>query len=158
MSRSKSNVPAAALRWRVERAGVEFGCSSNTLRKSLAKNSAAADQDGLFTTQQIIAALYGALHQEKLRTQRQIADRITLENQITRGELLNRAALSKAFAQIADAISSRIMWCSELPRVAREDILRELSGWPLALEEVAARQSRLPRGNGMRPESEGEER
>jgi len=41
-----SNVPAAALRWSIERAGLEFGMTSNTLRKLLAKNSAKAEADG----------------------------------------------------------------------------------------------------------------
>ena len=57
--RTKSNVPKAALRWTVERAGVEFGLSTGTLRKALGKNSAAPDADGLFTTKQIVAAIYG---------------------------------------------------------------------------------------------------
>jgi len=39
-------VPAAALRWSIERAGLEFGMTSNTLRKLLAKNSAKAEADG----------------------------------------------------------------------------------------------------------------
>jgi hypothetical protein len=69
---TRSNVPAAALRWRAERAAVEFGLTTNTLRKALNKDSARPDSDGLYTTQQIIGALYGALHQEKLRTQRQM--------------------------------------------------------------------------------------
>jgi hypothetical protein len=59
--RSKSNVPQAALRWSPERAAIEFGFSTATLRKALNKNSAAPDKEGLFTTQQIAAAIYGAL-------------------------------------------------------------------------------------------------
>ena len=58
---TKSNVSEAALRWSVERAGIEFGLTSATLRKALNKNSAAPDKEGLFTTQQIAAAIYGAL-------------------------------------------------------------------------------------------------
>ena len=41
------------------------------------------------------------------------------------------------------------MSCTELPRAAREDILRDIATWPLALEDVAHRQTRLRRnGNG----------
>ena len=54
---------------------------------------------------------------------------------------------------IADAMSTRIM-SSELSRTAKEDILRDLSSWPLALEEVADRQTRLPRGKGKRHEED----
>jgi hypothetical protein len=142
--RSKTNVPEAALRWSVERASREFALSTGTLRKSLNKNSAASDKDGLYTTQQITAALYGALHIEKLKTQREITRKLPLENAITTGSVLNRAELAKAFAMIADAISSRIMSCQTLPRSAREDILKDLSSWPLVLEDVAHCQSPAP--------------
>ena len=88
MSRpSKSNVPAAALRWSVERAGIEFGLTSQTLRKSLAKNSTVADGDGLFATWQIIAAVFGAFDQEKLRTQTQITRKLELQNAIAEASL-----------------------------------------------------------------------
>ena len=38
------------------------------------------------------------------------------------------------------------MSCTELPRTAREDLLRDLASVPLVLEETADRQSRVPRG------------
>jgi len=56
---SKSNVPKAALRWSVERAGIEFVLTSQTLRRSLAKSSATPDADGLFSTRQITDAVFG---------------------------------------------------------------------------------------------------
>jgi hypothetical protein len=64
---TKSNVPAAALRRSIERAGIEFGLTSATLRKALAKISATPD-NGCYSTGQICEALFGALHQEKLRS------------------------------------------------------------------------------------------
>jgi hypothetical protein len=52
------------------------------------KNSAAPDKDGLFTTRQIVGAVYGgALSEEKLRTQRQITRKLELENAITLGSV-----------------------------------------------------------------------
>jgi hypothetical protein len=149
--RTKSNVPKAALRWTVERAGVEFGLSTGTLRKALGKNSAAPDADGLFSTRQIIDALYGSMAAERLATQKQITERITLENQITRGQVLNRSELSKGLALIADAMTSRIA-ASELSRSAKEDLLKDLSSIPLILRDLAHSQSRLPRRNGTQPE------
>ena len=156
MSRpTKSNVAAAALRWSVERAGIEFGLTSQTLRKSLNKNSAVADANGLFTTRQIVAALYGALHQEKVRTQKELADRYALENAITRAELLRRSEVERVFAAIADAIKTRIM-SSNLSRHEKEDILKDIAALPIVLKEVAHGQSRLPRarGNGKRDEED----
>jgi hypothetical protein len=146
--RSKSNVPqSVVLRWNITKAATEFGVSKDTLKKSLNQISAPADSDGLYSTQQICEALFGAMHQEKLRTQRQITERITLENQITHAQVLNRAELAKGFAQVADAMASRIM-VSELSRSAKEDLLKDLSSIPLMLKEVAHAQSRLPRRNG----------
>jgi hypothetical protein len=81
-----------------------------------------------------------------------------LENQITRAEVLNRTELMRVLSAVSDAISSRVMSCAELSRSAKEDVLRDLSTLPVVLQDVAARQSRFARGNGPRPESEGEER
>ena len=158
MSRpSKTNVPEAALRWSIQRAGIEFGLTSQTLRKSLAKTSATPDTDGLFSTRQIIAAIYGALHQEKLATQKQLTRKYEIANAIAEASVLDRVELTRVFAVIADAISNRVMTCNELPRSAREDILRDLATWPLVLEDVAHAQTRLPRGNGKRQEDDKSE-
>ena len=74
------------MRWSVERAGIKFGLTSQTLRRSLAKTSATPNADGLFTTQEIIATLFGELHLEKIRTQRALARKLELENAITTAE------------------------------------------------------------------------
>jgi hypothetical protein len=97
--------------------------SSSALRKSLAKSSATADQDGLFTTRQVVDALFGSLAVEELATQKEVRRKLELENAITTGSVLDRGSLSKVFALIADAISSRINVCNELSRTAKEDIL-----------------------------------
>jgi hypothetical protein len=96
---TKSNVPQdAPLRWNLRKAAVEFGTTVDTLKKSLNQISAEPDADGLYTTGQLIQARYGQLYQEKLRVQRETADRIALENQNTRAEVLNRAALMAGFS------------------------------------------------------------
>jgi hypothetical protein len=115
---TKCNVPAAALKWSVERAGVEFGMTSNTLRKSLAKNSAVPDADGLFTTRQITDAVFGGLSEEKLATQRPLTRKYELENSIVEASVLNKAALEAGFSQFADAMVHRIA-ASELSREAK---------------------------------------
>jgi hypothetical protein len=138
-------VPRAALRWNVERAGIEFGLTSQTLRKSLAKTSATPDADGLFSTKQIIAAIYGAFDQEKLATQKQLTRKYEIANAIAEASVLDRAELSRVLGVIADAVSTRIMSATEIPREVREDVLREIATWPLALEEVSHKQSALPR-------------
>jgi hypothetical protein len=77
-------VPAAALRWSIERAGIEFGLTSQSLRRSLAKTFATPDADGLFTTKQIVAAVYDAFDQEKLATQKQLTRNMRLQTRSPR--------------------------------------------------------------------------
>jgi hypothetical protein len=144
---TKSNVPAAALRWSIERAGIEFGLTSQTLRKSLAKTSATPDADGLFTTKQVIAAIYGAFDQEKLATQKQLTRKYEIANAVSESELLDRAEIAKGLSMVADAMVSRIM-SANVDRSVKEDLLNQLSSLPLVLEETAHRQTRLSRGNG----------
>jgi hypothetical protein len=93
-----------------------------------------------------VTGLYGDLYGARLRYQNEAAEKLRIENEVRRGELLNRRALARAFEQIADAMSTRIMSCTELPRTAREDLLRDLASVPLVLEETADGQSRVPRG------------
>jgi hypothetical protein len=78
-----------------------------------------------------------ALQSEKLRTQKELTEKLRLENEITRGDVLRRTEVARTFALIADAMATRINSASELPRTVREDLLRELATWPLALEEAS---------------------
>jgi hypothetical protein len=154
---TKSNIGTEPLRWNFDAMAREFNFSIPTLRAALAKNSAGPGEDGCFSTQQICDALYGALHLEKIRTQRATTERITLENQITRAEVLNRAELMKGFSAVADAMVS-IITRSALSREEKEDLQRELAGIPIVVEGVAKRQSKLARnGNGQKPEKDESE-
>ena len=149
---TKSNVPKAALRWSVERAGIKFGLTSHTLRRSLAKSSATPDADGLFSTAQVVGAIFGAFDQEKLATQKQLTRKYEIANAIAAASVLDWAEVTKVLAAIADAMTSRIM-ASELSRAAKQDLLVELAGVPIRLEEVGHAQSRLPRRDGAHPEA-----
>ena len=150
---TKSNVPAAALRWAIERAGIEFGLTSQTLRRSLGKTSATPDADGYYSTKQIIAAVYGAFDQEKFATQKELTKKYQLANAVAEASVLDRAELMRGLAMIADAMVSRIM-VANVDRAVKEDLLNDLSGVPLILENVAHAQSKLSRGNGSRHEED----
>jgi hypothetical protein len=152
---TRSNVPTEPLRWSLDAASREFNFSAQTLRAALNKNSAVPGEDSCFSTLQLVESLYGALHLERIRSQREVTEKLRIQNMISRGELLSSRELQKGFTAIADAISARVMSCSELPRTAREDILRDLSSWPLVVVETAHAQSRSR--NGKRPKPEGDE-
>jgi hypothetical protein len=101
--------------------------------------------------------VFGDLRSEKPRKERELVRKYQLENAITEAGVLNRAELSRVLAVIAEAISTRIMSATEIPRNVREDVLREIATWPLALEEVADRQTRLPRRRNGRKDDESED-
>ena len=88
-------------------------------------------------------AALDALNRERLRTQLQMTEKLKLENAMTKGELLRRSEVMRVMAVIADAVSTRINAASEVPREVRDDILREIATWPLALKEAEHAQTRL---------------
>jgi hypothetical protein len=155
--RRSTNVPRAALRWSIERASAEFKLAQNSLRKYLNQGGAEPDEGGCYTTTQIVECIHGDLRAERLRKERELTKKYALANAITEGSVLDRAELSSVFAAIADAVSTRIMSASEIPRHVREDVLREIATWPLALEEVSARQTKLPRRRNGQTDDASEE-
>jgi hypothetical protein len=82
-------------------------------------------------------------NRQRIETQKQLAEKYRLENAITRGQLLDKVELRKAFTELADAILNSVMLSTELSREAREDIAKNLASWPLILEDVARGQSQL---------------
>ena len=149
-AKSKSNLPQnETLRWNIDVAGREFGLASATLRKALNKSGAIPDADGLYSTRQLIGAVFGAIDLEKLRTQEQITRKYQLDNAIVEASVVNKVAVMKVLAQVADSMVHRIT-ASSLQRHKQEDLLRDLSSIPVALEGVTRAQTRLPaaRSNG----------
>jgi hypothetical protein len=142
MRTSRSNLPDQPLRWSVEAASREFGLVPPTLRKSLAKASTRAGADGCYSTKEIVQAVFGDLAGEKLLTQKQLTKKYTLENRITEGAYVDRAALKALFAGVADAMKSRIE-SSSLTREEKSDLLVELSSVPVGVNGIVKRQSKL---------------
>jgi hypothetical protein len=155
---TRSNVPQnVLLRWNIEKAAIEFAMTPIMLSRALAQISAAAGADGCYSTGQICEALFGVMHQEKLATQKELTKRYRLDNEITEGNALNRAELSRCLATVAASMVSRIN-SANVPRSTKEDLLRELASIPLVLKDVARAQSRLPsRGKGKRNDGEGDD-
>ena len=103
-------------------AAKEFDIARETLGRRLGDSHQEPGPDGCYSTKQLTTAMFGDLYGAKLRTQNEQAEKLRIENEVSRGELLNRRELMRGFTQIADAISSHIMSCTELPRRVREDI------------------------------------
>ena len=154
--RPRGNVPRKPLRWTLERAGPEFGLSANSLRKALNRASVEPGEDGCYSTAQLLSGLYGLMHEERLKTQRELTRKYEIANRIAEGSVLDRDALTTGFTQLADALSAAVT-SSDLPRQAKETFLQNLASWPLILDGVASRQSKLSRRNGEAPTEDGSE-
>jgi hypothetical protein len=81
-------------------------------------------------------------NRQRTETQKQLAEKYRLENAVRRAELLDRAQLEKSFTELADALLGVVM-ASDFSRTAKEDFAKNLSSWPLILENTARAQSRL---------------
>jgi hypothetical protein len=133
-----------SLRWTIERAASEFKTSSGTLRKNLRMAGIEPDTTNCFSTPQIVAALYSDLHAERVQKERELVRRYRLENEVTEGTLVNKEALAAGFAQLADAMVSRIR-VSKLDRSEQDDLLRELATIPVVIRDADRQTKRRSR-------------
>jgi hypothetical protein len=146
MRTSRSNLPDQPLRWSAEKAAAEFGLTHPTLRKLLAQNSIQGGADECYSTKEIATAVFGDLAGEKLLTQRELTRKYTNENRIVEGAYVDRAQLMALFTQVADSMTSRIE-SSSLTREEKHDLRLELSSVPIGVDDIAKRQSKLPRND-----------
>lgn len=155
---TKSNLPQKTpLRWSLYKAAHEFEVAEGTLVKRLKDAHEEAGQDGCYATEQVVHAMFGSLHLERLRKLREEGDKIALENQIVRGEVLSRVALTKAFGILADSLLTIFNAADGLSKNDRKDLLETIYTFPLILEEVASSTSRLPINAKVNKKIEAEE-
>src|SRR5262245_55193326 len=104
-----ANIPSVPLRWTLHSICREFNLGHDTLRKRLTEAEESPDpNDETYSTAQIVSALYSgdrALRRRKLKEE---ADKLELENQITRGDFLSRAELTRVLTNIANGIKQTI--------------------------------------------------
>jgi hypothetical protein len=142
MTPPRGNIPRDALRWTVESAAREFDISKETVRKRLTAVEEYPDaQDKCYSTGQIVHAIFSSIQAERLREMKGRADNWELRNGALRGELLNRESLSKALGAIFSALT-QIILSAPVPRSVKDDLLTNISSWPVAIRSVSARQSR----------------
>lgn len=140
---SNSNIPQkVALRWSLYKAAVEFDVAQSVLVRHLTASHEFPAADGCYSTTQIVKALYGSLHIERLRKLREEADKVELENAITRADYLQRSELLRGITQLADGLL-QIVNNSALSLEEKADMLNNISNFPAVLRDVAGRQTRL---------------
>ena len=94
---ANSLLEPARLRWNLAMAEREFNVAKDTLRRRLGDSHEEPGPDGRYTTKQLTSALFGDLYGAKLRTQNEQAEKLRIENEISRAEVLSR---SEAFESI----------------------------------------------------------
>ena len=82
----------------------------------------------------------GGFH--RLRKTKEEVDNIALKNSILRGELLDRKAVFSGLEGLFAAIS-QIINSSSLPKKDKDDLLENISSFPILIENVAEKQARL---------------
>src|SRR6516164_7958386 len=155
--RPRGNVPMRPLAWTIEAIGREFKLAQNTVRKILHQGGAEPDANGCYSTEQVVACLFGDLRAERLRKERELVRKYRIGNEAAEASLLDRSELMKAFSALADAMVSRIL-SSELSREVKEDLLKDLATIPITIESVARSQTKLRRSkSGQTAEEDGSE-
>ena len=148
-----SNEP---LRWSLNKAARELDCTEYLLAKRLKDAGETADSGNCWSTSQLIKAMFGSLHFERLRRTRAEADGRELQNAILRAEYLPRLELQAVFTELADAMQ-QIVRASKLDRSEQDDFLRNLAAIPIRIKTAAGRQAKQFAGgrNGADPDRTG---
>jgi len=128
------------IRWSVELAASEFQLDRKTLSKRIRGGDIQPGSDGKFSTEQICAAVFGDYRREQLREMRERADKLELENQVTRGERIPIEDVLQVNNECDLAIRGIIL-TSKLPKESVNEIFEQLR----AAGDAIARQTQ-PRG------------
>jgi hypothetical protein len=130
------------IRWSVELAASEFQIDRKTLSKRIRAGDIRPGADGKFSTEQICAAVFGDYRREQLRELRQRADKLELENQVTRKERIPIEDVLTVHDECDRAIAG-IIKASGLPIAAVNEIFHQLR----AAGEAIARQTGTKKGD-----------
>jgi hypothetical protein len=122
------------IRWSVELAASEFQIDRKTLSKRIRAGDIRPGTDGKFSTEQVCAAVFGDYRREQLREIRERANKLELENQVTRKERIPIEVARQVDDECFQAIAG-IIKASGLPIAAVNeifDLLRDIPnrlGW-----------------------------
>lgn len=118
---------ATFIRWSAESAGREFGLNPRTIAARISTSGVVAGRDGKYSTAEIHKAICGDYEAERLRKTREEADKIALENEKTRGGLVEIEAVYRHFSGLFVALRAKIL-ASSLTDDEKDQILNDLRG------------------------------
>jgi phage terminase Nu1 subunit (DNA packaging protein) len=130
-----------SLRWSIDAASREFGVSKDWVKKRLIEvNEPSNPKDKCFSTAQIVKAIFGDIHGERLRETKEKADNWALKNAVMRGELLDRSSILRGMEHIITS-TARLIDASSLSKTEKTDLRNTIATWPVVVRGVAERQS-----------------
>jgi phage terminase Nu1 subunit (DNA packaging protein) len=116
----------SAIKWTKEIAASEFNINPRTLTNRLRQLDINPDKDGAFSTLQICSAVFGDYESERLRLTKEQADKLALENQQSRKELINVNDLADNLTKFISAARQRVLSNLKLDEDEKDKILSEL--------------------------------
>jgi hypothetical protein len=114
------------IRWSVEQAAAEFGRDYKAVKKNLIALDIHPGDDGKFSTPDIARAVFGDIDAERLRKTKEEADRIALENEKLRGELVEVAMVKQLGETIFVGLRQKIL-ASSMTDQEKDELLTDMS-------------------------------
>lgn len=111
--------------WTLFRAAQEFGLHRDTLKKRFIAAGIATAEDGTFSTSQICAAIYGDYQAEKTKLAKEQAEKVAIDNEERRGELIRVEDALEIAQRFCHAIRQRLL-ASSLVDGEKNDILKDI--------------------------------
>ena len=113
------------MKWTLTNAGIEFGVSRETLRKQL--TVAEIPKKDTYSTKEICRAVFGDIENERLRLCREQADKLALDNEQSRQQLVPLSELLPKLEQYVAAARARIDGDPKLDRDEKDKIMRDIA-------------------------------
>lgn len=114
-----------SVRWTAAQAGAEFGCDPATLANKLKREGILAGNDGMFSTRDICAAVFGDMEGEKLRNLRRDAELKEVELARLNRELIPAAKVLETWSSVFIALRQAV-WNCDAPEEHRRRWLAEI--------------------------------
>jgi hypothetical protein len=109
-----------------------------TLARKLNQSGQVPGADKRYSTQQLIASIFGDIASARLKETLERGDHWRLKNEILRGELLPKSLLTPALEQIF-LLVSQLIQSSSMTTSEKKDLLTTISCWPVVVRTVADR-------------------
>jgi phage terminase Nu1 subunit (DNA packaging protein) len=110
------------MRLTLDQAAAEFAIDRRTLARRLSENQIAPGEGG-YSILQCHRACFGDIDEEKLRLTKEQADKLGLENQMRRGELVEVRVVAESINRAIGSIRGYVLGLTHLPEEDRDEIL-----------------------------------